>query len=366
MKEPVPAKGNAVAATRETVARPTPAATDVRVVAKFYRRMKPQRVFPLVVELQGTAGGSGGPVFIHPFIPGAHVIPAEQSLDPAAAKSKATFYVTPHAKGALRGARLDVFQQGRLVQEIPLAMRTATQRLTWVLALLTVLVPAFLLYFTVYHPLKGYKFATRAVPLEAPPAGEPEKLNQPPKEDGGPAKGKDGGLAEAEEEAEDDPSAATLVQNRGGSQKKEPSDAQKPRGGRGGAPPGDVVPLNYRLQSVQFPQDPGEVLEDQINRHVPDKITLSWPESSSDAEQPAEPPPEPWTISLAFTRTISSFLGTAYTYACNMIDMHLSFWVGIGLLGLTVASAVTHRSARGRRRGKPLVLAASGIQPPHR
>ena len=366
MKDPVPAKGNVVATTRESVARPAPAATDVRVVAKFYRRMKPQRVFPLVVELQGTAGGSSGPVFIHPFIPGAHVVPAEQTLDPAASKSKATFYVTPHAKGTLRGARLDVFHQGRLVQELPLTMRTATQRLTWVLALLTVLVPALLLYFTVYHPLKGYKFATRAVPLEAAPAaGEPEKLNQPPKEDDGPAKGKDGDLAEAEEEAEDDLSARLLVQNRGGAGKKEPSGAQKPSGGRGGAP-GDAAPLNYRLQSVQFPQDPGEVLEEQINRHVPDKITLSRPELSSNAEPPADPAPEPWTISLAFTRAVSSFLGTAYTYACNMIDMHLSFWVGIGLLAVTVGSAITHMPARGRRRGKPLVLAASGLQPPHR
>src|SRR5207253_1356997 len=122
-------------------------------------RMKLQRVYPAVVEARPVGGGqrngAGAPVLLRPIIPGALVVPAELTLDTAQAGARATFYVTPLAKGRLPGARLEVRRQDALVQEIRLPMRATTQRLTWLLALLTVLLPVVLLNVTRYHKLQG-------------------------------------------------------------------------------------------------------------------------------------------------------------------------------------------------------------------
>src|SRR4051812_39329760 len=71
---------------------------------------------------------------------GAQVVPAEQTLDPANFDDRATFYVTPLAKGWLRGERLEVLQNGRKVQEIRLPCKVTTQRWTWFFLLLTIFV----------------------------------------------------------------------------------------------------------------------------------------------------------------------------------------------------------------------------------
>src|SRR5262249_29862954 len=129
-KTPAPRKEAPQPARRD--ATPGAARTDFKV--RYYNRMKLQRVYPLVVELprgRGTAPPAGVGVTVRPIIPGAHVTPLEQKLDVAQPGAQATFSVTPLACGRLSNARVEVHQPGRAPQQIPLRMKSVTQRLTW-------------------------------------------------------------------------------------------------------------------------------------------------------------------------------------------------------------------------------------------
>lgn len=332
MREPTPAKAKATPAPRDALARTTGTA-EVRVAARFYRRMKPQRVYPLVVKLQGSTAAAA-PVFVQAVVPGASVTPQEVTLDPAVPGDKGTFYVTPLAKGKLPKARLDVFYQGRLLQEVPLSMRSSTQCLTWLLAALTVLVPAFLLYSTVFSPLTGSVPKTVVIPAGAEGDGPavPEKLEKEPKEEKGPP-AEQGGAEEQE------PQAGPGKGQEGGDK---PNDAGKPQGGRGRPEPVEDAPAAVRTRTIFLPGAPGELLAQRIINNVPDlpdTVKLPW------SDEP-----------LAVTRPLAEGLGTAYTYAVTMKDTHLSFWVGVGLLAMTIGSAIIHRPWRARCRSKPLAL----------
>jgi hypothetical protein len=111
---------------------------------RYFAIMKPQRVYALVAEMPKKKGGEikgGGPVVLRPIIPGAVVVPAEQRFDTSEAGNQITFHVTPLARGLLPRARVEVFAPGREPQEILLPMKVKTQRLSWSLLLLAVVVP---------------------------------------------------------------------------------------------------------------------------------------------------------------------------------------------------------------------------------
>jgi hypothetical protein len=88
---------------------------------------------------------------------GAQVVPSEQPLDPAKPDARATFYVTPLAKGWLHHECLEVLVDGRKVQEIPLPAKVSTQKMTWFLLALMILVPWFLLSWCKYSPIRGHR-----------------------------------------------------------------------------------------------------------------------------------------------------------------------------------------------------------------
>jgi hypothetical protein len=140
-------------------------------LVRFYRRMRRERVYPLTVSFHGGAarrGDSGAKALtVRPLIPGAHVVPAETGLDPMGPSPQATFYVTPHAKGRLRDARVQFYQHGNLVQEIGLPMESVTRRRTWIWAILAVVLPLCLLYWTRYHPLTGPRYSGEHVVPDA-------------------------------------------------------------------------------------------------------------------------------------------------------------------------------------------------------
>jgi hypothetical protein len=94
------------------------------------------------------------PVLLRLLMAGAQVVPSEQPLDPGKRDPAATFYVTPLAKGFLRGERLEVLVDGRKVQEIPLSAKVTSQRMTCALLALTILVPWLLLSYCKYAPLE--------------------------------------------------------------------------------------------------------------------------------------------------------------------------------------------------------------------
>ena len=144
-------RGKPARSARDT-ARTEPGLGPVRV--SYYRRMKPQRVYPWVVTWprgQNDRKSAGQELTVRLLIAGAQVLPAEQSLK---AGGEATFFVTPIAKGWLKAQRLEVLMGGRKVQEIPLASHVVSQRRTWMLLFLAVFTPWFLwsyFHFSPFH-----------------------------------------------------------------------------------------------------------------------------------------------------------------------------------------------------------------------
>jgi hypothetical protein len=120
--------------------------------------MRPQRVYPVVVRWKGRRGEEPGPhsIVVRLLGGGAQIVPSEANLDPSKPDKAATFYLTPLALGPLRGVRLEVINQGRKVQEIPLPCKTVRQRGTLILLLLTFLVPWLLTAFKYSEPLEDW------------------------------------------------------------------------------------------------------------------------------------------------------------------------------------------------------------------
>src|SRR5262249_19492101 len=118
MAESAPPKGRGTATRRETSSeggsgRSAPGAPRIRV--RYYKRMRPNKAYPVHVTWRTPASGrsaSSDPVTVRLVMGGAQVVPAEQPLDLADPDAHATFYVTPLAKGWLRGERLEVVQNG--------------------------------------------------------------------------------------------------------------------------------------------------------------------------------------------------------------------------------------------------------------
>src|SRR5262245_38345424 len=138
MPESAPSRGRPAAGPKPSAPARDTSRTAPQVRVSYYRRMRPHKVYPFVVSLAG--GAAAAPVTLRLVVGGAQVVPFEQTLEPGNPDARATFYVTPLAKGQLRGERLEVLQGGAKVQEIRLPCKVTTQRLTWVLLLLTVLV----------------------------------------------------------------------------------------------------------------------------------------------------------------------------------------------------------------------------------
>jgi hypothetical protein len=122
------------------------------VVVRYYKKMKMQRVYPVVVTWGKRERRSGSPVTLRLLMAGAQVVPAEQSLSTNDPDAEATFYVTPLAKGGLRNEKLEILVGDRKVQEVPLPARVVSQSFTKKLLWLAILLPAFLLLFCKYLP----------------------------------------------------------------------------------------------------------------------------------------------------------------------------------------------------------------------
>lgn len=150
---------------KSTYSRPSPAREAGRaedglgvLQVRYFRRMRPQHVYGVVVTWpkgqERRVPAATPPVTVRLLMAGAQVVPAELPLDPSDANAKATFYVTPLAKGWLRNERLEVLVGGRKVQEVPLPSKVRGQGLTWLLLALAILLPWFLLSYGKYSPLK--------------------------------------------------------------------------------------------------------------------------------------------------------------------------------------------------------------------
>jgi hypothetical protein len=400
-------------------AAPASAATQRRFQVRYYRRMRPQRVYPLVVEAVGQSGGRAGAstVLVRPVIPGALVTPPEAELDVSQARPQAVFHVAPLARGKLPQARVEIRSHGQLVQAINLPVTAATQCLTWWLAVLTILIPAFLITATRYHPLKGTvpreptvrpEGAANVEPAQAAPAPkEPQKGPPAPngeappmtrrngdavlrtliglvqeggkqKEDEQPAKKPD------EKDAKKEPPRETAPGD--AAKKPEAKDAEKPgeptqsapkqggagmpprRGGGGGmmgkGMPGmkggmmgkGGMPKAGNAVAEEEPEGQRTILEERggsPGEVLAREIRLNVPDIPDDFRKA-----NGWCP--AVTANVASALGYVYDLAVALQQDNFSFWVGVVLLGLTLMSLVSHRSVRGRRTGPPVTLPPTG------
>ncbi len=188
---------------------------------RYFSVMRTQRVFPLTVEVPEGASSvlaNANTLAIKPSIPGAFVEPHEQILDASKPKNSVTFQVTPIAKGKIPGAFVKVFQHGRLLQDIPVRMKSTTQRLTWVLALLTILLPLAANYMK-EHPLRGQ--IPREAKAASPAVANAAAANENPKD-----------------EAKKDDAAAGKDKEKDNNDKKEAGAAGRGNGAAAAAQPG--------------------------------------------------------------------------------------------------------------------------------
>jgi len=152
---------------------PAPGRGSAYTIEVFYhRRMKPQRVYALVVEVPRGKGAvprdapSGMTVLVRPIVPGSLVVPAEAPLEVSRPGARATFHVTPLARGRLRDAQVRIHHNGRTVQEVPTCMKATTQRWAWILLLLALIAPPLLLHYTRDEPLRGIVDGREGTPGE--------------------------------------------------------------------------------------------------------------------------------------------------------------------------------------------------------
>lgn len=341
--------------------------------------MKLQRVHTLLVE--HAARGQiinplpPVPLVIRPIIPGALVTPLERLLDVGSPQARAAFHVTPLARGRLTGARVEVLNVGQVIHEIPLPMKSVSQRLTWVLAALTILAPGFLLYFTKYHPLTGsvVREVHRAnVPR---PAGEQAPPGAPPAGLPGNIRGRDAAEEQADEPTKKKVDTPAGKDNGAGKEKPKEQGPQKgadkdgpdmrPGGGPPGPgrvpgpPPGPAAPPEpdnpNELVRFNMPGEPGEVLAEEIVKNVPavpgDFLSEEEKQTRSLAEREK------------YTRNVARAIGDAYGWLCASAVDHISFYIGAVLLFATCVSFLLHTRLRGRRTGSTLMLTPTEAMP---
>jgi hypothetical protein len=267
---------------------------DLRV--SYYATMKPQRVYPLVVEVSRGPGSSDGPtgatVTLRPVVPGALVAPAELPLEVSRPGARATFHVTPVAKGRLPEACVRVLHDGRQVQELRTRMTAKTQRMTWVLLLLAIVLPPLVVQWAITDPLRG------RVPVMRKASHEPKVAEEPTKEEDGPkpAEGKAKGPGKA------------------------PPNA---------APP-PLPPQPPVQQPPQPPGTPGEILRARVNNALR-MVLPEFPYSDEVITGVALP------------------LGVTYDVLCQWAEAaYLPCWLAVGLLIGAFGSWALHKPTRVR------------------
>src|SRR5262245_1986635 len=144
MAESVSARSKAGATQRAPAAPRKEYAKAPSLSVRYWKRMRVNKVYPVVVSWRGASRDGdveGGPVTVRLLMAGAQVVPSEHTMDPREPRDTATFYVTPLAKGGLRGEKIEVLQGGRKIQEIRLPSKTTSQSSTLVWLFLAIFLP---------------------------------------------------------------------------------------------------------------------------------------------------------------------------------------------------------------------------------
>lgn len=130
-----------------------------RATIRYYARMNPERMFPLLVVLsaeqirevvkravkQAESAGfqvrTDSAVEVEPILPGCDCYPPRDTLPVANEAVTATFWVVPHVLGRVEGARVVVRQNGAVLANVPLDVRVSKQTLAVACGLLGLVAP---------------------------------------------------------------------------------------------------------------------------------------------------------------------------------------------------------------------------------
>jgi hypothetical protein len=136
-----------------------PPSVERRATVRYYHRMNPERMFPLLVilspkEIQAVVqrGVSqarseafhveeGSLVEIEPVLPGCACYPPREQLRIAAGEVGTTFWVVPHVLGKVMHARVVIRQDGQTLAEVSLEARVVKQSMTFVVGGLSLVLP---------------------------------------------------------------------------------------------------------------------------------------------------------------------------------------------------------------------------------
>jgi tetratricopeptide (TPR) repeat protein len=134
-----------------------------RATVRYYHRMNPQRMLPLLVILspravqevvqRGVAQeqsetfqvAEGSLVEIEPVLPGCACYPPKEQVRVGPGEVSVTFWIVPHVLGQVMQARVAVRQDGRTLAEVPLQVRVVQQSVALLLGALGVVLPFVLL-----------------------------------------------------------------------------------------------------------------------------------------------------------------------------------------------------------------------------
>lgn len=136
---------------------------DRRATVRYYHRMSPERMFPLLVVLsareirevvqRGVARAKsrtfqiaeGSLVEVEPVLPGCACYPPKELVSVGGGETTTTFWVVPHVLGAVMQARVAIRQDGRLLAEVPLQVRIVRQSAPLLMGGLSLVLPFLLL-----------------------------------------------------------------------------------------------------------------------------------------------------------------------------------------------------------------------------
>jgi hypothetical protein len=142
---------------------------DRQATVRYYHRMNPERMFPLLVILsrkaiqevakRGVGQGQSQTfqvaedslVEIEPILPGCGYYPPKEMVRVGPGEVCTTFWVVPHVLGRVMQARVVVRQEGETLAEVPLEMRVVKQSLTAIVGILSLVLPFCLLLLKHFH-----------------------------------------------------------------------------------------------------------------------------------------------------------------------------------------------------------------------
>jgi hypothetical protein len=153
-----PSASPAVAGTPSYL--PPEAPVERQATVRYYSRMNPQRMFPLLVMITGKTLRAiaekavdqqqsssfqvekGTTVEVEPILPGCTCYPPREQVSIHDDEASARFWVVPHVLGKIMEPRVLVRQNGKLLAEVALRIRVVKQTYAVCLALLAFVLPA--------------------------------------------------------------------------------------------------------------------------------------------------------------------------------------------------------------------------------